>query len=71
MKLGSRLQRLERRAPVDHSLIIIRHTLDDTGVPLSGRIVTHNGKPTADAIDARARLVAEGFDVAAGYGRAA
>ena len=72
MKLDSRLQRLERRAPADHPLIIIRHTLDDTGVPLTGRVVTHDGAPTADAIDARARLVAEGYNVVAGYsGRAA
>ena len=72
MKLDSRLRRLERCAPADHPLVIVRHTLAETGAPLSGRIVTYNGAPTADAIDARARLEAEGYSVVAGYdGRAA
>lgn len=68
-----RLARLEAyAAPADHPLVIIRRVRAESGAPLSGRIVTHDGAPTADAIAARAHLVAEGFTVAPGFnGRAA
>ena len=68
MKLDSRLRRLERRSPAEQPVIVVRHTLAETGEPLRGRVITHHGGPTAEAIDARARLVADGFDAVPGYG---
>ena len=67
--LDRRVAMLERHAaPTDHGLIIVRRTRAEDGSALSARVVTHDGAPTADAIAARARLQAEGFDVAEGWG---
>ena len=70
-KLNIRLQRLERHAAPDdrHLITIARYLAEDPTVKLMARVVSlPDFAPTADAIAARARLTAEGYDVLPGYG---
>jgi len=68
MTLDQRLERLERAAPADAPLIVITHVRAEDDTPIWACIVTHGRAPTADAIAARARLMAKGYAVAEGWG---